>query len=68
MMNKSSYITLFIIFFASFFILNISNLVEPDFSIALVVMLILVSLIESLIPYLIIILIIHIINRDSKPS
>jgi len=64
-MMKKTYRLLFIAFFAVFFIFNISSLIEPDFSIALVLMLILVSLIESLIPYLIIILIIHVVNRDS---
>jgi hypothetical protein len=65
-MMKKSYQLLYIAFFAIFFIINISNLFEPDFSIALVVMIVLVSLMESLIPYLIIILIIRIINKDSR--
>jgi len=65
-MMKKSYQLLYIALFTVFLMINISNLLEPEFSIALAVMIALISLMESLIPYLIIILIIRIINKDSR--
>jgi hypothetical protein len=68
MVKKITYILLFIACFAAFFIINISNVFEPPFSIALIATLVFVSIIEALLPYLIIILIIRLIDRNNRSS